>query len=123
MGSVTAGHGHAARTHHAVLSPRGTLHYRERLQLRRLCQRGRTIADLERRRYLVRHLAALHNVLAKGIPVRGCFAWSLIDNFECAEGYTHRLGLAHVDFERQQRKLKLSSAWHRDFLRLADDAR
>src|ERR1700730_13819145 len=82
MGSVTAGHGHAARTHHAVLSPRGTLHYRERFQLRRLCQRGRTIADLERRRYLVRHLAAFHDVLAKGIPVRGCFAWSLIDNFE-----------------------------------------
>src|ERR1700730_3900490 len=102
MGSVSAGQGHAARTHHAGLSPRGTPRDRERLQHRRLSQRARTIADLERRRYLVRHLAAFHDVLAKGIPVRGWFAWSLIDNFECAEGYTHRLGLAHVDFERQQ---------------------
>lgn len=75
------------------------------------------IKDHQRRRYLMRHLAALKEIVALGIPVKGYFAWSLLDNFEWAEGYIHRFGLTHVDFATQQRRLKASGQWYRDFLR------
>jgi beta-glucosidase len=74
------------------------------------------IDDTERRDYLVRHLAAVRDAIAQGIPVKGYFAWSLLDNFEWAEGYIRRFGLTHVDFATQQRRLKLSGKWYRDFL-------
>ncbi|MDD5332181.1 MAG: GH1 family beta-glucosidase [Rhodoferax sp.] len=75
------------------------------------------IEDHQRRRYLMRHLAALKEIVALGIPVKGYFAWSLLDNFEWAEGYIRRFGLTHVDFATQQRRLKASGQWYRDFLR------
>ncbi|HEY3328285.1 MAG TPA: GH1 family beta-glucosidase [Novimethylophilus sp.] len=75
------------------------------------------IDDFTRRSYLVRHLAALRDAVAKGIPVQGYFAWSLLDNFEWAEGYARRFGLIHVDYPTQQRRLKLSGEWYRFFLR------
>lgn len=75
------------------------------------------IEDTQRRRYLMRHLAALREIVALGIPVKGYFAWSLLDNFEWAEGYVRRFGLTHVDFATQQRRLKASGKWYRDFLR------
>ena len=75
------------------------------------------IDDGERRRYLERHLLALREIVAKGIPVKGYFAWSLLDNFEWAEGYIRRFGLTHVDFKTQQRRLKLSGKWYRSFLK------
>ncbi len=68
------------------------------------------------RDYLVRHVTALREAIARGIPVRGYFAWTLLDNFEWAEGYTHRFGLHYVDFATQRRRTKLSGAWYRDFL-------
>jgi len=75
------------------------------------------IDDGERRRYLERHLLALREIVAKGIPIKGYFAWSLLDNFEWAEGYIRRFGLTHVDFDTQQRRLKLSGKWYRSFLK------
>ena len=75
------------------------------------------IDDGERRRYLERHLLALREIVAKGIPIKGYFAWSLLDNFEWAEGYIRRFGLTHVDFKTQQRRLKLSGKWYRSFLK------
>ena len=75
------------------------------------------VDDVERRRYLVRHLQALQEIVAKGIPIKGYFAWSLLDNFEWAEGYIRRFGLTHVDFNTQQRRLKLSGKWYRSFLK------
>ena len=75
------------------------------------------IDDQQRRSYLVRHLAAAREIVAKGIPVKGYFAWSLLDNFEWAEGYIRRFGLTHVDFQTQQRRLKASGKWYREFLR------
>jgi len=79
-------------------------------------QDGR-ITDFERRSYLVRHLAALKRAMVGGVPVKGYFAWSLLDNFEWAEGYARRFGLIHVDYPSQQRRLKLSGEWYRTFLR------
>lgn len=75
------------------------------------------IDDGKRRSYLVRHLAALRQAISAGMPVKGYFAWSLLDNFEWAEGYLRRFGLIHVDYPTQQRRLKLSGQWYRDFLR------
>ncbi len=75
------------------------------------------IDDVERRQYLMRHLDALKVAIERGVPVKGYFAWSLIDNFEWAEGYLRRFGLVHVDYDTQQRRLKGSGKWYRAFLR------
>jgi beta-glucosidase len=75
-----------------------------------------TVQDPQRVSYLVRHLNAIRDAIAQGVPVNGYFAWSLLDNFEWAEGYIRRFGLAYVDFETQQRSLKQSGQWYRGFL-------
>lgn len=75
------------------------------------------IHDSERRSYLVRHLAALRAAIAEGRRVKGYFAWSLLDNFEWAEGYLCRFGLTYVDYATQKRQLKSSGKWVREFLR------
>lgn len=80
------------------------------------------IHDEKRRSYLIRHLRAARDALDQGIPVRGYFAWSLLDNFEWAEGYTRRFGLAHVDFATQRRQLKASGKWYRAFLHQVDES-
>lgn len=77
---------------------------------------GGQVHDAQRTSYLVRHLAALQGAIAQGVPVAGYFAWSLLDNFEWAEGYTRRFGLAYVDFATQQRILKDSGKWYQAFL-------
>jgi len=75
------------------------------------------IDDTGRRHYLMRHLASLRSAIADGVPVKGYFAWSLLDNFEWAEGYLRRFGLTHIDYDTQQRTLKGSGKWYRSFLR------
>ena len=75
------------------------------------------VRDEARSRYLQRHLAALREVIAEGVPVKGYFAWSLVDNFEWAEGYLRRFGLVHIDYATQERRLKDSGKWYRSFLR------
>jgi beta-glucosidase len=67
-----------------------------------------TIEDYERMSYLRDHLAAVHQAIADGVNVRGYFAWSLLDNFEWAEGYAKRFGLVYVDYGTQRRILKRS---------------
>ena len=68
--------------------------------------------DDERRvTYLSGHLRALERATARGADVRGYFAWSLLDNFEWARGYTKRFGLVHVDFSTQRRTPKRSATW------------
>ncbi|MDN4037988.1 GH1 family beta-glucosidase [Massilia sp. YIM B02443] len=75
------------------------------------------VDDVQRRQYLMRHLASLKDAIDNGVPVKGYFAWSLLDNFEWAEGYLKRFGLVHIDYETQQRRLKNSGKWYRAFLR------
>ncbi len=67
--------------------------------------------------YLDRHLRALGRAISEGTDVRGYFQWSIMDNFEWAEGYKHRFGLIHVDFETQTRTLKDSAHWYREVIR------
>ncbi|MFJ6908467.1 GH1 family beta-glucosidase [Streptomyces griseoluteus] len=67
-----------------------------------------TVDDPERRAYLESHLAACASAAAKGAPLAGYFAWSLMDNFEWAYGYDKRFGLFHVDFATQARTIKAS---------------
>jgi beta-glucosidase len=74
------------------------------------------IADEQRTDYLRSHLQALTAAAEAGAPAAGYFAWSLLDNFEWAYGYTERFGLVHVDFETQKRTLKSSAQWYRDFI-------
>ncbi|MFJ3790997.1 GH1 family beta-glucosidase [Kitasatospora sp. NPDC090091] len=72
--------------------------------------------DQPRIDFLAAHLDALAQAVAEGIDVRGYYTWSLLDNFEWAEGYHQRFGLVHVDFETQKRTPKASYAWYRDLI-------
>ncbi|WP_327334783.1 GH1 family beta-glucosidase [Streptomyces anulatus] len=67
-----------------------------------------SVHDPERVRYLEEHLAACARAVAKGAPLAGYFAWSLMDNFEWAYGYDKRFGLVHVDYATQRRTVKSS---------------
>lgn len=71
------------------------------------------INDWGRIDYLRAHLHAVHTAIQSGVNVGGYFVWSLIDNFEWAEGYRKRFGLVHVDFETQKRTPKASARWYR----------
>ena len=64
--------------------------------------------DSKRPRFLLTHLAAVHRALAEGVPVKGFYFWSLVDNFEWAEGFSARFGLIHLDLVTGQRTLKHS---------------
>jgi beta-glucosidase len=71
-----------------------------------------TVHDPLRVEYLHRHLLALHEAIAAGVDVRGYFAWTLMDNFEWAEGYAKRFGLLYVDYADQRRIPKTSAGWY-----------
>lgn len=75
------------------------------------------VDDQDRIAYLDGHVRALHRAVEAGVDVRGYFVWSLLDNFEWAEGYARRFGLVHVDFETLARTPKASYGWYRDLLR------
>jgi beta-glucosidase len=75
------------------------------------------VYDSDRIMFLRNHLAMLQRATAEGIPVRGYFVWSLLDNFEWSSGYATRFGLVHVDFATQRRTPKLSAAYYADVIR------
>ncbi|MFF2926040.1 GH1 family beta-glucosidase [Streptomyces celluloflavus] len=79
------------------------------------------VEDGARIAFLDGHLRALHEAMDAGVDVRGYFVWSLMDNFEWAEGYARRFGLVHIDFSTLVRTPKASYRWLRDALR--DQAR
>ena len=74
------------------------------------------VNDPERVRYLAEHLAETRRAITDGVDVRGYFAWSLLDNFEWADGYSRRFGLIFVDFGSQARIAKASAHWYREFI-------
>ncbi|MFI9845329.1 GH1 family beta-glucosidase [Nonomuraea sp. NPDC051941] len=81
------------------------------------CSTDDTLEDHSRIEFLEGHIAAMRRAMAEGVDVRGYFVWSLLDNFEWAEGYHQRFGLVHVDFETQRRTPKASYRWLREQLR------
>ena len=71
-----------------------------------------TVDDAPRTAYLADHIDQVALAIDAGIDMRGYFAWSLMDNFEWAEGYAMRFGLVHVNYETQERTLKQSGHWY-----------
>ena len=76
-----------------------------------------SVNDQPRLDYIADHLNELAGSLEDGIPLKGYFAWSLMDNFEWAEGYKMRFGIVHVDYETQERTIKASGHWYSDIAR------
>jgi beta-glucosidase len=77
---------------------------------------GDRVHDRRRIHFYEQHLAEVLRAKRDGIPVDGYFAWSLLDNFEWAEGYRTRFGLVYVDYPTQRRVIKDSGRWFRDLL-------
>jgi beta-glucosidase len=71
------------------------------------------VFDTDRLMYLRNHLTHLQRAAAEGYPIKGYFLWSLLDNFEWADGYSKRFGLHYVDFQTQKRTPKLSAEFYR----------
>jgi beta-glucosidase len=69
------------------------------------------VADIRRIHYYQEHLRELAHAIHDGADVRGYHAWSILDNFEWAEGYTQRFGLVYIDFPTQRRYMKDSAKW------------
>jgi len=74
------------------------------------------VYDTDRVMYLRNYLTQLQRATADGIPVKGYFLWSLMDNFEWADGYTNRFGLHFVDYATQKRTPKLSASFYREVI-------
>jgi beta-glucosidase len=78
--------------------------------------RNGAVNDPLRVDFFQRYLQAILQAKQEGVNVGGYFAWSLLDNFEWAEGYRPRFGLVYVDYPTQQRTIKGSGLWFRQFL-------
>ncbi|HSV27383.1 MAG TPA: GH1 family beta-glucosidase [Sedimentisphaerales bacterium] len=74
------------------------------------------VHDTQRIDFLRRYLMQLQRAVDDGVDVRGYFLWSIMDNFEWAEGYTKRFGIVHVDFESQKRTPKDSAKWYKKLI-------
>jgi beta-glucosidase len=78
---------------------------------------GERVADNDRIAYLDGHLRAAHQAIENGVDLRGYLVWSLLDNFEWAEGYNKRFGVIHVDYLTQRRIIKDSARWYQSVIR------
>jgi beta-glucosidase len=78
---------------------------------------GDTLEDPLRVAYFREHLRAVRRAVARGVDVRGYFAWSLLDNYEWSAGYSKRFGIVHVDLETQRRTPKRSARFYGEVIR------
>lgn len=74
------------------------------------------VIDSERVSYFSGYLAAAGTAIQDGVNLKGYFAWSFLDNFEWAEGYSKRFGLVYVDYRTQERIPKRSAYWYRQLI-------
>ena len=74
------------------------------------------VLDLHRRDYVRSYLREAHRAMADGVPLKGYFLWSFIDNFEWEDGYQRRFGIVHCDFKTQKRTPKLSARYYSDVI-------
>ncbi|MCP3029840.1 beta-glucosidase [Halobacillus sp. A1] len=72
------------------------------------------VNDQERIDYLKQHLTSLHRAIKAGVPIKGYLVWSLLDNFEWAEGYEKRFGIIHINFDTFERTRKESYYWYKN---------
>ena len=79
------------------------------------------VHDPNRIDYLHRYLKELRRASEDGVDIRGYFYWSLMDNFEWAQGYTQRFGLVYVDYTTGERTPKDSFDWYADTIRTNGD--
>ncbi|WP_282132620.1 GH1 family beta-glucosidase [Cellulophaga baltica] len=75
------------------------------------------VNDIERRKFFKQYLRQVYKAKEKGLKIDGYFVWTLMDNFEWAEGYKPRFGLVYVDFDTQKRIIKSSGKWFAKFLK------
>lgn len=75
------------------------------------------VIDQDRTEFLQQYIMQMLKAKKEGVNVNGYFLWTLMDNFEWAEGFTQRFGIVHVDFQTQQRTIKDSGYWYSNFLR------
>ena len=75
-----------------------------------------TVVDEHRIAYYQSHLEAVNTAIESGVDIRGYFAWSLMDNFEWAEGYLKRFGIVYVNYQSQERTIKSSGHAYRDLI-------
>ncbi|TYP95748.1 beta-glucosidase [Sphingobacterium allocomposti] len=75
------------------------------------------VDDPQRLHFIQQALGQVLRAQQEGVPVKGYFVWTFLDNFEWAEGYYPRFGLVYVDFNTQQRIVKSSGRWYADFLK------
>lgn len=75
------------------------------------------VYDTDRTMYLRNYLTQLQRAVSEGVPVRGYFLWSLLDNYEWADGYEKRFGIVYVDFATEKRTPKLSAAFYKQVIR------
>jgi beta-glucosidase len=80
------------------------------------------VLDPERIDYLERYLGAVAGAIEDGVPVRGYFVWSLLDNFEWTHGYSQRFGIVYVDYATLERVPKSSFRWYRSLIAAARSA-
>ncbi len=74
------------------------------------------VYDTDRVMFLRNYLSQLQRAVSEGIPVKGYFLWSLLDNFEWADGYDKRFGITYVDFKTQKRTPKLSADFYKQVI-------
>ena len=74
------------------------------------------IEDTDRVMFLRNYLTHLQRAAAQGYPIKGYFLWSLLDNYEWADGYSKRFGIHYVDFNTRKRTRKLSADWYREVI-------
>ncbi len=77
------------------------------------------LADASRKHYLKQYIAQCLRAKQEGVPLSGYFVWTLMDNFEWAEGYRPTFGLVHVDFTTLKRTIKESGYWYSKFIKRA----
>lgn len=75
------------------------------------------IHDTARIQFFKDYLSNVLKAKKEGVDIRGYFVWTLMDNFEWAEGYKPRFGLVYVDYKTQQRYIKDSGLWFKEFLK------
>jgi beta-glucosidase len=75
------------------------------------------VYDTDRVMYLRNYMTQLRRAIGDGVPVKGYFLWSLLDNYEWADGYEKRFGIVYVDFETQKRTPKLSAEYYKNVVR------